>query len=130
MSFPLRVPKDWGYEIWFANDEARDYCGKELGFKLGWRCSLHRHPVKDEVFYVVQGRFLIESSKNEDGSDIQETEIGPGDRFHVPTGLWHRMTAIGAVDGYARLIEVSTFHTDEDVERLEVGGPSPRFSQH
>lgn len=131
MNFPHRVSKDWGWELWFANDEVKNYCGKELVFKLGWRCSLHRHPVKDEVFFITRGRFLIESTMNPDGTDLQRVELVAGDRFHVPTGMWHRMTAIGAVEGTAAMIEVSTFHRDEDVERLEVGGLSPAFaSQH
>lgn len=127
MNFPYRVAKDWGYELWFANDEANNYCGKELGFKKGWRCSLHRHPVKDEVFYITQGRFIIEYAHREDASDLQWMNLMVGERFHVPTGMWHRMTAVG-LETHSKLIEVSTFHRDEDVERLEVGGPSPRHS--
>ena len=30
---PKKVEKEWGYEIWLANDEKEDYCGKILFIK-------------------------------------------------------------------------------------------------
>ncbi|WP_339746621.1 hypothetical protein [uncultured Rubinisphaera sp.] len=125
MTFPHKVDKIWGYEIWFANDEIQNYCGKELGFKMGHRCSMHRHFIKDEVFFITQGRFQIEYGEKDDKTDHHIQILSKGDRFHVPVGLWHRMTAISPHYEYSTIIEVSTFHRDDDVERLEMGGPSP-----
>lgn len=123
MEFPHVVQKPWGREIWFANDDRKNYCGKELVITAGWQLSLHRHLVKDEVFYLIEGEMHVETSDQEDGSNLRQVVMHPGDRFHIPTGLWHRMRAITPV----RLIEASTFHRDDDVERLEVscycGGP-------
>ena len=31
-----KVDKPWGYEIWMANNEANDYCGKILFIKKGF----------------------------------------------------------------------------------------------
>lgn len=128
MEFPIRVEKTWGHEIWFANDPVKNYCGKELAFRRGWRCSLHMHPIKDEVFYVTAGLFLIEYGSNPES--LKTLQLGMGTQFHVQTGLWHRMTAIGVRGdngGYATLIEVSTFHDDNDVVRHTPGGLSPNL---
>lgn len=116
------VEKNWGHETWFANDEQNNYCGKELVFRRGHRCSMHRHLVKDEVFFITQGLFLIEYSTEEDGSNLQRKIVSVGENFHVPTRMWHRMTAIARDVDTSKLTEVSTFHRDEDVERLETGG--------
>lgn len=115
MEFPHVVQKPWGREIWFANNEQKNYCGKELVITQDWQLSLHRHPVKDEVFYLIQGEMLVETSDREDGTNRKQLTLQPGACFHVPAGLWHRMRAVTPV----RLIEASTFHRDDDVERLE-----------
>ncbi len=125
MDFPCRVSKTWGYEIWFANSAIVGYCGKELGMQQFWRCSLHCHPIKDETFFVIQGEFLIEWSEEDDGSNLQQIKLGVGSCFHVPAGMWHRMTAICAHNSFSRLIEASSFHSDDDVERLEPSGKHP-----
>ena len=120
MDFPHHVKKDWGYELWFANHEERGYCGKELGVWPRYMCSIHQHPDKDETFLILTGRFLIETG--EDGNALEQQVLGPGERLHIPTGLWHRFTAIDETLPHNKLIEVSTFHRDEDVNRLQVGG--------
>jgi len=117
--FPTRVDKGWGYEIWFANDREKNYCGKELVFNPSRQCSFHYHLVKDEVFYLVSGLLLVEFSFDDDPpaeSDVEHRRLlSPCDRLHIPTGMRHRMTSF---DKLSRLIEVSTFHDDEDVVRL------------
>ena len=50
-------PKVWGEEHWIVNKE---YCGKKLVLKKGFRCSMHFHKIKDETFYVISGKVLIE----------------------------------------------------------------------
>ncbi len=102
------VPKDWGEEHWIVN---REYCGKLLKIRKGHRCSLHYHKVKDEVFYVVHGRMLLELGG-------EEAILEPGDHRHVAPGAIHRMTGLTDVD----LIEFSTHHEDADSFRVERGG--------
>ena len=119
MDFPHKVKKDWGYEIWFANDREKNYCGKELFIEAHHRFSYHYHLVKDEVFYLVSGLVLVEfgsGDKLPPPKDFMHRMIlTPGDRFHVPTGMRHRVTSY---DEDSRLIEVSTFHRDEDSIRI------------
>ncbi len=102
------VKKDWGEEEWIVN---RDYCGKRLLLKEGYRCSLHHHPVKDETFYLTRGVMKLEI-----GTDLNALVVrtmSKGDVIHVPTGTWHRFT--GLVD--VEFIEFSTHHDDEDTVR-------------
>jgi quercetin dioxygenase-like cupin family protein len=104
----VRVPTAWGEERWIVN---REYCGKLLVLRKGYRCSLHFHKIKDEVFYVVKGRVLLELGG-------QESVMVPGDHAHVATGAIHRFS--GLED--SEIIEFSTHHEDSDSHRVEIGG--------
>ena len=44
------VPKFWGYEQWFVNNDK--YCGKRLLLNRGYQCSVHYHKIKEETFYI------------------------------------------------------------------------------
>jgi quercetin dioxygenase-like cupin family protein len=103
------VPKAWGEEHWIVN---KDYCGKLLILKRGWRCSMHFHKVKDEVFYVIAGKVLLET---EQGARV----MLPGDHQHIPQRLLHRFS--GLED--SRIIEFSSHHEDDDSFRTEPSGP-------
>lgn len=106
------VPKVWGEEHWIVNRD--EYCGKKLLLKKGMRCSLHLHPVKDETFHLESGSVLLELSG-------EQHRMRPGDTIHIPTGAWHRFSGIDD----SVILEFSTRHRDEDVERREVSGPIP-----
>ena len=75
--------------------------------RRGYRCSLHLHKNKDEVFYVATGRILLELG---DGERV----MGPGDHHHIPQGVEHRFW--GLED--AEIFEFSTHHDDEDSYRV------------
>lgn len=107
---PERVPKPWGHElIWALTDR---YCGKILVIEAGRRLSLQRHEVKDETILVLGGRLRL--TLEDDGGEIRQEELGPGESRRVATGRIHRYEAIERVE----LVEVSTPELD-DVERLE-----------
>ena len=42
------VEKDWGHEIWMANNQSENYCGKILRINQGYNSSLHFHLDKHE----------------------------------------------------------------------------------
>lgn len=118
---PKVVFKQWGYERWIANG---DYCGKELFFIAGRKCSLHYHKVKDETFFVQRGTFLIRTCPYKEGQPpswhaavASQQMLRPGNCFHVAPLTVHQMESLE--DG--TLIEVSTHHDDEDSIRLETG---------
>lgn len=98
------VPKVWGFEQWIVNDDA--YCGKRLILQKGMQCSLHRHPVKRETFFVQSGFVRLEA-----GGLVMM--LRPGDSMTIEPGTWHRFA--GLRDSV--IFEFSTRHDDADVER-------------
>ena len=120
-SLPIKfVPKGWGFEKWIVNCDK--YCGKLLYFVKGKKCSWHYHKIKDEVFYIQSGKILVRYSDE----DIMykhgilmadEIILGPGDNFHIPTGLRHQMEALEDTE----LFEFSTQHFDSDSYRIQKG---------
>lgn len=89
----------------------KEYCGKKLLLKKNRRCSLHRHKEKDEVFYVQNGRVLLELGK-------EKRELVPGDFVHIPANTPHRFT--GLQD--SEMFEFSTTHNEADSYRTEYSG--------
>jgi mannose-6-phosphate isomerase-like protein (cupin superfamily) len=104
------VEKPWGYELIWAHTER--YVGKILHIKKGHSLSLQYHRQKDETIYLQSGRMRFEHYR--DGEAPQESELGPGESFHITPGLRHRMTALEDCD----VLEASTPELD-DVVRLE-----------
>ena len=110
-SEPREVDKPWGYELIWAVTDA--YAGKILFVKAGESLSLQFHNVKDEAWYILEGRAKLELSAP--GERMLNNEvIGPGAAFHFPPGTVHRLTAVEDTT----ILEVSTPHL-EDVVRLE-----------
>ena len=108
---PRRVEKPWGSElIWALTDE---YCGKILFVKAGESLSLQFHNVKDESWYVLEGRAHVELGKAGEGALAQEVIVA-GAAFRFRPGTVHRVRALDDT----RILEVSTPQLD-DVVRLE-----------
>jgi mannose-6-phosphate isomerase len=108
---PRRVEKPWGWELIWAEAEA--YVGKVLFVRADQSLSLQFHNVKDESWYVQEGRAKLELGDT--GQAVLNTGvIGPGDCFRFRPGTVHRVTALEDTT----IIEVSTPHLD-DVVRLE-----------
>ena len=110
-SEPRKVDKPWGYElIWAVTDS---YAGKILFVKAGESLSLQFHNVKDEAWYILEGRAKLELSAP--GERMLNNEvIGPGAAFHFRPGTVHRLTAVEDTT----ILEASTPQLD-DVVRLE-----------
>ncbi|KKP26250.1 MAG: hypothetical protein UR14_C0002G0026 [candidate division TM6 bacterium GW2011_GWE2_31_21] len=105
--------KEWGHEEWIVNNDL--YCGKKLILKKGFRCSMHMHKVKDETFYILSGKVLMETEfEGEKTVKIMEA----GDIQHIKINMLHRFT--GLED--SQIMEFSTFHMDSDSYRVEVSG--------
>lgn len=104
------VKKAWGEERYITNTPGMfggtGYCAKELVVGADKVCSRHRHLEKDEFFRVEDGEGFIEVNDR-----IYQVYIG--DYIHIPRGTWHRFwTTRGMI-----LLEISSHHKDEDVER-------------
>jgi mannose-6-phosphate isomerase-like protein (cupin superfamily) len=109
------VSKGWGYEDWIWNTPL--YCGKVLFIKKDKKVSWHYHNLKDEVFYVQDGKMLVLYGPDDDINKANQIVMGRGDVFHVTVGMRHRM--IGLEDTH--VFEFSTQHFDSDSIRLERG---------
>ena len=109
------VQKGWGYEKWICNTE--EYCGKLLHIIKGKKCSWHYHILKDETFYLQEGKILLKYSDDNDRDNAKEIILERGDKFHVYRGLRHQMLALEDTD----LFEFSTEHFDSDSNRVIKG---------
>ena len=98
------VEKVWGSEEWIINTEK--YCGKILRLDMRYRCSMHHHKIKDETFYVLSGRIMLEIEDN----DIL---LNQGDSQRILPMNKHRFS--GVEDSV--IIEFSTHHEDGDSYR-------------
>lgn len=108
------VPKGWGYEIVFENNEL--YCGKLLNFKKGAKFSMHYHMIKDETWYVQEGKFIYRWIDTE-SAEVNEKILNVGDTVRQYPGQPHQLEAI--TDGV--VFEVSTEHFDSDSYRVWKG---------
>lgn len=107
------VEKVWGHEEWIVNNPK--YCGKKLVLKRGTRCSVHKHNIKEETFYILSGKVLMEL---EFEGKKESRLMTAGDVQHIKIGMWHRFTGIEN----SEIMEFSTFHMDEDSIRRENSG--------
>lgn len=105
-----RIDKPWGYEIIWA--QTPDYVAKLLFVKAGESLSLQYHEIKEETLFLESGNCRLEAGNS--AEDLKRVDFKPGDSFHVPPGLVHRIGAETDV----RIFEVSTPHLS-DVVRLE-----------
>ena len=110
---PKVVDKEWGYEIWMANNEVNDYCGKILHIVQGHKFSMHFHRDKHETFYILKGKVLLKTIKTED-TEIEEVILEEGDAYEINRLVPHQVEALEEAD----IIESSTFHRDEDSYRV------------
>ena len=108
------VPKAWGSETWVINNDK--YCSKILEFFEGQSFSNHYHWKKEETWYILEGKLNLKYY------DLSKAEIifkrlDVGDVIHIPPGNPHQLTALT----YAKILETSTHHEDEDSYRIEKG---------
>ena len=104
-----RVPKPWGHELVFAENER--YAGKILHLEGGHCLSLQYHERKDENLFVLEGEVSLSVEVN---GEMREIALRTGQSYRVRPGVRHRLRAETACD----LVEVSTPELD-DVVRLE-----------
>lgn len=109
------VPKGWGKEIIFANND--DFCGKILSFEKNKRFSMHFHMKKRETWYVTKGSFILTWIDVSVGKERSE-HLQVGDVITNERGEPHQLLALE--DG-SEIFEVSTRHFDEDSYRIRKG---------
>ena len=114
LSEPKRINKDWGYEIWMANNEEENYCGKILYIKAGHSTSMHFHAKKHETFYILEGVLELELICTASTKKYKKV-LNKGEVFILERLLPHRLIA---KDGDVKFVEISTHHDDSDSYRV------------
>mgnify|MGYP001585103941 FL=1 len=104
--------KIWGNERWLVN--TKDYCGKILTVNKGYRSSIRYHRKKDETFYLLSGRILIETGGKE--RIMQEEDVQ-----RILPLTEHRFTGLEK----SVIIEFSTHHEEEDSYRTTLSEKIP-----
>lgn len=102
------VTKIWGSEEWIVNGE---YCGKILKLNKGYRCSMHYHKNKEETFYLLSGKVLMEVEN-------MKHIMTPGNTQLIRPNQKHRFTGLE----YSKMIEFSTHYECKDSYRIELSG--------
>ena len=111
-----KVEKEWGYELWLANNKNHDYCGKILHINKGHESSLHYHEKKHETMYVLKGKLEVMLVDTEMGVVGSVHTLREGEAIEIDRCVPHRLYAVEDVD----IIESSTFHMDSDSKRKGV----------
>ena len=109
-----RVDKAWGHEIWMANNEKENYCGKILYIKFGHSTSMHFHQKKHETFYILEGALDIEIIDTITTDKYVKT-INEGEVFVLDRLIPHRLVPKG---GDVKFVEISSYHEDSDSYRV------------
>jgi histidinol phosphatase-like enzyme/mannose-6-phosphate isomerase-like protein (cupin superfamily) len=104
-----KVEKVWGNEYWIVNSKQGNYCSKILELKEGRKSSVHYHNTKHETFLVLSGIVHI-------GQSGLLHKCVAGDKVEVATRDPHWFQSMY---GDSFILEVSTFHSDDDCVRLE-----------
>ena len=109
-----KVEKDWGYELWLANNEEENYCGKILFIKKCYQGSMHFHSEKHETFYILEGKLRVDTL-NTETTEKSVDILNEGDTFVLDRLKPHQLIAH---EGDVKFIEISTFHRDSDSYRV------------
>ncbi len=113
---PKKVEKEWGYELWLANDEEEDYCCKILFIKKGHSTSMHYHINKHETFHVFRGKLRVDMLRDRNAQEHPFTmSCEEGECMKMERERAHKLIADGED---LTLIEMSTCHKDSDSHRL------------
>lgn len=108
------VKKGWGSEdIWVTNDK---YCGKMMHFNEGAKFSMHFHAIKEETWYVIEGKFTVRYIDTKDAS-VYEKQLTVGDVWHNPPLMPHQLICLEE----GTICEVSTPDSVEDNYRVAKG---------
>lgn len=108
------VEKGWGSElIWVTNEK---YCSKFLNFEKGAKFSMHFHREKTETWYVLSGKFEIETIDTKN-AQTRSKILAEGGIHHNDPLVPHRIICLEK----GTIIEVSTPDSIEDNYRVMPG---------
>lgn len=73
-------------EFWIANELEEGYCGKYMFLLKGQTCPEHYHAIKQETFFIVQGKVRMTSNG-------ESWVMKPGDVYTVKPTIKHMFSA-------------------------------------
>lgn len=100
-SYVRKIDKPWGYELHWV-PEGVPYMGKVLHINEGKRLSLQIHDIKQESWFLLNGRGKVMWDNN--NGELIETELEKGKGYTCAVGQRHRLIGITDCD----ILEVST----------------------
>ena len=106
--------KDWGNIVKIVDNEENNYSGRIINLNENEMTSTHFHSKKHKTFYVLSGTLTIQIIEPQNG-EVVSFNIDSEECFDVEQNVAHRLTA---KNGGVTVIEISTFHRDEDVYRV------------
>lgn len=106
--------KKWGAENWICNTEW--FCGKILTFVSGAKFSMHKHLLKNEVFFVKSGKIQLYYYDLSNASMFFK-ELSIGETAFIPAGQPHQILALED----SEVIEFSSPHYESDSYRVIAG---------
>ncbi|MAG50566.1 hypothetical protein CL621_02915 [archaeon] len=99
------IPKKWGEEQLIVNN--KKYCGKKMLIKKDHYSSYHMHKIKEETFYILDGKLeIIHKGKY--------SKLGKERTIHIKPGEYHSFRALHDTIFF----EFSTQHLNKDNYRL------------
>ena len=107
--------KEWGNVIKIVDNENNNYSGRIININQNKQTSTHFHSKKHKTFYVLNGTLVLDIVEP-DTAEIMSYEIDSEETFEIEQNVAHRLRA---VDSGVTVIEVSTYHHDTDVYRVQ-----------
>ena len=109
------VNKSWGNEIRIVDNEENNYSGKLLNINQNKSTSIHFHSKKHKTIYVLTGTVHIEIVEPQT-AEVMTYSVDSEETFEIEQSVAHRLYA---KDRGVTVIEVSTYHDDKDVYRVQ-----------
>ena len=103
-------------EIRIVSNEDNNYSGKILNINQNNFTSTHFHSKKHKTFYVLSGTLTVEIVEP-DTAELMSYDVDSEETFEIEQNVAHRLLA---KDGGVTVIEMSTYHEDNDVYRVLV----------
>ena len=107
--------KNWGNVIKIIDNEDNNYSGRILNINQNNSTSTHFHSNKHKTFYVLSGVLIVDIIEP-DTAEVMTYEVDSEEIFEVEQNVAHRLRA---VDDGVMAVEISTYHHDNDVYRVQ-----------
>lgn len=106
--------KVWGLTTEFFRSQITSV--HHLRIQKGGYCSVHKHQLKTNIFYIISGQLEI---VQEVGGQMDTTILGPGQSMEITPGIYHKFEALQNTE-CIEVYQVSLI--EPDIQRRTEGG--------